>query len=85
MTTEEETGPTLIEILRLGARDLRGAAGEVPEVASDFRQLLAGRDFARADPIARQMVNFVYLVGDRDTGEATCARRRYRLGSPVIS
>lgn len=35
-----------------------------------FRQLLAGRDFARADPIARQMVNFVYLVGDRETGEA---------------
>ena len=33
-----------------------------------FRQLLAGRDFARADPIARQMVNFVYLVGDRETG-----------------
>jgi len=29
-----------------------------------FRQLLAGRDFARQDPIARQMVNFVYLVGD---------------------
>jgi uncharacterized membrane protein YqjE len=41
MTTDGTTGPTLIEILRLGARDLRGAAGEVPEVASDFRQLLA--------------------------------------------
>ncbi len=35
-----------------------------------FRQLLAGRDFATKDPIARQMVNFVYLIGDRDTGEA---------------
>ena len=35
-----------------------------------FRQLLAGRDFARTDPIARQMVNFVYLIGDRTTGEA---------------
>mgnify|MGYP000182768902 CR=1 FL=1 len=35
-----------------------------------FRQLLAGRDFAQSDPIARQMVNFVYLVGDRETGEA---------------
>jgi glyoxylase-like metal-dependent hydrolase (beta-lactamase superfamily II) len=34
-----------------------------------FRQLLAGRDFARNDDFARQMVNFVYLVGDRDTGE----------------
>ena len=35
-----------------------------------FRQLLAGRDFAVDDQIARQMVNFVYLVGDRETGEA---------------
>jgi len=35
-----------------------------------FRQLLAGRDIARNDPIARQMVNFVYLIGDRQTGEA---------------
>ena len=35
-----------------------------------FRQLLVGRDIARNDPIARQMVNFVYLVGDRTTGEA---------------
>ena len=29
-----------------------------------FRQLLAGRDFARTDGIARQMVNFSYLIGD---------------------
>ena len=35
-----------------------------------FRQLLAGRDFATEDPIARQMVNFVYLLGDRATGDA---------------
>jgi hydroxyacylglutathione hydrolase len=35
-----------------------------------FRQLLAGRDFAIDDQIARQMVNFVYLIGDRRTGEA---------------
>jgi hydroxyacylglutathione hydrolase len=35
-----------------------------------FRQLLAGRDFAADDQIAQQMVNFVYLVGDRETGEA---------------
>jgi glyoxylase-like metal-dependent hydrolase (beta-lactamase superfamily II) len=35
-----------------------------------FRQLLAGRDFAPGDQIARQMVNFAYLVGDRETGEA---------------
>jgi glyoxylase-like metal-dependent hydrolase (beta-lactamase superfamily II) len=35
-----------------------------------FRQLLAGRDFAPDDFVARQMVNFVYLIGDRETGEA---------------
>ena len=35
-----------------------------------FRQLLAGRDIAQGDPLARQMVNFVYVIGDRETGEA---------------
>jgi hydroxyacylglutathione hydrolase len=35
-----------------------------------FRQLLAGRDFAADDPVARQMVNFVYVIGDRETGDA---------------
>jgi len=35
-----------------------------------FRQLLSGRDFAQNDPFAQQMVNFVYLVGDRETNEA---------------
>lgn len=35
-----------------------------------FRQLLSGRDFATDNMIARQMVNFSYLVGDRQTGEA---------------
>lgn len=34
-----------------------------------FRQLLAGRDFATHDQAARQMGNFVYLIGDRDKGE----------------
>ncbi len=33
------------------------------------KQMLAGRDFAVGDPTAAQMQNFVYLVGDRDTGE----------------
>ncbi len=35
-----------------------------------FRQLLSGRDFARENPVAHQMVNFCYIVGDRNTGEA---------------
>ena len=44
-----------------------------------FRQLLAGRDFARNDPIARQMVNFVYLLGDRETGEAIVVDPAYGI------
>ncbi len=34
-----------------------------------FRQLLCGREIAATDPIAAQMVNFVYLIGDRERGE----------------
>ena len=42
-----------------------------------FRQLLAGRDFAADDQIARQMVNFVYLIGDRITGQAVIVDPAY--------
>lgn len=35
-----------------------------------FRQLLSGVDFGAGDELARQMRNFVYLIGDRGTGEA---------------
>ena len=42
-----------------------------------FRQLLAGRDFATGDQIAQQMVNFVYLIGDRETGEAIAVDPAY--------
>jgi glyoxylase-like metal-dependent hydrolase (beta-lactamase superfamily II) len=42
-----------------------------------FRQLLAGRDIAQSDPLARQMVNFVYLIGDRETGEAVAIDPAY--------
>ena len=44
-----------------------------------FRQLLAGRDFASDDFLAQQMVNFVYLVGDRETGEAVIVDPAYRV------
>jgi glyoxylase-like metal-dependent hydrolase (beta-lactamase superfamily II) len=44
-----------------------------------FRQLLAGRDFAAEDPVARQMVNFAYLVGDRETGEAMIVDPAYAV------
>lgn len=40
----------------------------MPTSSLYFRQLLAGRDFATSDPVARQMVNFVYLIGDRSAG-----------------
>jgi len=45
-----------------------------------FRQLLAGRDFAAEDPVARQMANFAYLVGDRETGEAIVIDPAYSIG-----
>jgi glyoxylase-like metal-dependent hydrolase (beta-lactamase superfamily II) len=44
-----------------------------------FKQLLCGRDIARTDPIARQMVNFTYLVGDRETGEAVAIDPAYDI------
>ncbi|MBM4062363.1 MAG: MBL fold metallo-hydrolase [Planctomycetes bacterium] len=48
-----------------------------------FRQLLAGRDFAAGDPIAAQMVNFTYLVGDRVTKEALLVDPCYAVGELV--
>lgn len=42
-----------------------------------FRQLLSGRDVATGDMIARQMVNFMYLIGDRETGEAVVVDPAY--------
>lgn len=44
-----------------------------------FRQLLSGSDFARDDPVARQMVNFVYAIGDRETGDALLVDPAYRV------
>lgn len=48
----------------------RHAQGSGLEDRLYFRQLLAGRDFAVGDPIAAQMVNFVYLIGDRQQRQA---------------
>src|SRR6185436_7480377 len=42
-----------------------GSVGEQPY----FRQLLAGEDFAVRHPVAGQMANFVYLIGDPRTRE----------------
>ena len=44
-----------------------------------FRQLLSGRDFAAGDPLASQMVNFVYLIGDRDSAEAVVVDPAYQV------
>jgi hydroxyacylglutathione hydrolase len=44
-----------------------------------FRQLLAGRDFAVGDPVATQMVNFAYLIGDRATGECMVVDPAYAV------
>jgi hydroxyacylglutathione hydrolase len=48
-----------------------------------FRQLLSGRDFAVGDPIATQMVNFVYLVGDRTSGECVIVDPAYAVNELV--
>ena len=48
-----------------------------------FRQLLAGRDFAVGDPIARQMVNFAYVIGDTVTKEAVIVDPAYGVSDLV--
>jgi glyoxylase-like metal-dependent hydrolase (beta-lactamase superfamily II) len=45
-----------------------------------FRQLLSGRDFAAGDPIAEQMRNFAYLIGDRESSEAVIVDPAYAAG-----
>jgi glyoxylase-like metal-dependent hydrolase (beta-lactamase superfamily II) len=44
-----------------------------------FRQLLSGRDFAVGDPLATQMVNFVYAIGDRSRGECVLVDPAYAV------
>jgi hydroxyacylglutathione hydrolase len=48
-----------------------------------FRQLLSGRDFAVGDALAAQMVNFVYLIGDRATGECLVVDPAYAVDELV--
>jgi glyoxylase-like metal-dependent hydrolase (beta-lactamase superfamily II) len=49
----------------------------------EFRQLLAGRDFAVGDPIATQMVNFAYMIGDKQTKEILLVDPCYAVGELV--
>ncbi len=48
-----------------------------------FRQLLSGRDFAVDDPVATQMVNFVYAIGDRATSECLLVDPAYAVDDLV--
>lgn len=48
-----------------------------------FRQLLSGKDFAADDPLAQQMVNFVYAIGDRATGECVVVDPAYAVDDIV--
>ncbi len=44
-----------------------------------FRQLLSGRDFGCDNRLAQEMVNFVYLIGDRKTGDAVIVDPAYAV------
>lgn len=46
-----------------------------------FRQLLAGRQVAVADPTAGQMANFMYLLGDPDSRKAVIVDPAWDVGS----
>lgn len=69
----------------MSQRRRRTGAGSIGSVTDRlyFRQLLAGRDFARDDQIARQMVNFAYVIGDRETGDAVLVDPAYGVAELV--
>ena len=48
-----------------------------------FRQLLSGRDFAQDNNLARQMVNFVYAIGDQSSGECVLVDPAYDVNALV--
>lgn len=48
-----------------------------------FRQWLAGRDFGAQNPIAGQMANYVYVVGDQVTKEAMLVDACYAVDELV--
>lgn len=48
-----------------------------------FRQFLSGRDFASDDDMAKQMVNFVYAIGDRESGDCTLIDPAYDVNSLI--
>lgn len=48
-----------------------------------FRQLLAGRDFGVGHPVAGQMQNFAYLIGDRVSRECLIVDPAWAVGDLV--
>jgi glyoxylase-like metal-dependent hydrolase (beta-lactamase superfamily II) len=48
-----------------------------------IRQLLSGRDFAVGNPIAQQMANFAYVIGDRAKGKAFIVDPAYGVADLV--
>ena len=48
-----------------------------------FRQLLSGVDFAAENGTAAQMVNFVYLIGDRSVGKCVIVDPAYAVNELV--
>src|SRR5947199_5490800 len=61
---------------------IKSSASSRVRIMSDrlyFRQLLSGRDFAVGDPVATQMVNFAYLIGDRETADAVVVDPAYAV------
>ena len=46
-----------------------------------FRQLLAGRQVAVVDPVAGQMANFMYLLGDPESRQAVIVDPAWDVGS----
>src|SRR3990172_8323016 len=52
----------------------------MPDAPLYFRQLLAGQQVAVAHPVAGQMRNFMYLIGDPATHEAVVVDPAWDVG-----
>lgn len=50
-----------------------------------LRQMLSGRDFARGNPLARQMVNFSYVIGDSAARQCLLVDPAYAVDDIVES
>ena len=55
----------------------------MPDAPIYFRQLLAGQEVAQVHPVAGQMRNFMYLIGDPTTREAVAVDPAWDVGGLV--